>query len=341
MDARTFEKRSDDSSESHKGRTVLVVQEGPGKVVSFSAAKPDRRSVTTVGEKPHEIELAPDGKTAFISNFGLLEVNHQIGTTGTTISVLDVRHGTERRRFDLPAGSAAPHGLKLRPLEYRELFTNAEVGNEGMVVFEAESGAVLRTFGLPKGVHNFIFNSDGTALFAFTTNNDVARIDPDRGTVVVSTNLAAPRGLAWTADDRYLIVGGNNELIFLNPRNLTTEFLLGDLGVGQIFYPAATSDGRWIFAPAVLDGVVLAIDTATGKVAHRIETGSPLQVVPDGKRAWVSNVLVPPELLPPNAEPRMGGVVLLDLRTFTTVPIPDIPDANGITVSTVHSSKDH
>jgi hypothetical protein len=57
-------------------------------------------------------------------------------------------------------------------------------------------------------------------------------------------------------------------------------------------------------------------------------------------RAWVSNVLVPPELLEPNATPRLGGVVLLDLTTFRTVAIPDLIDANGIGVSSVRSWKD-
>jgi len=316
-----------------RGQTVLVVQEGPGKVVLVSQFNPHHRRAIEVGEKPHEIEITPDGKTAFVSNFGLLEVNHQIGIPGTTISVLDIHRGIERTRYILPPDRTAPHGLKLRPPQYKELFTNAETGNEGMVVFDAETGSVLRTFGLPHGVHNFVFNSDGTALFAFTTTNNVLRISPETGTVAVSANIGAPRGLAWTAGHRHLMVGGNNELVLLNPADLAIETRFSNLGVGQIFYPSATPDGRWILAPAVIDGVVLVVDAATGAVAHRIQTGSPLQVIIDGTLAWVSNVLVPPELLPPNAEPRTGGVVILELDTFRTVPIPDIPDANGIAVS--------
>lgn len=324
---------------SRKGHTVLVVQEGLGRVISFSTANAYRRKVIDVGEKPHEIELTPDGRTAFVSNFGLLEVNHQIGTPGTTISELDVRRGIERGRFDLPSGYTAPHGLKLRPPRYRELFTNTEVGYEAMVVFDAASGMVLRTFGLPHGVHNFIFNAEGTALFAFTTTDNVLRIDPDQGTIMASTTVASPRGLAWTWDRRHLIVGGMNELVFLNPRDLSVESRIGNLGLSQIFYPSATPDGQWILAPAVLDGVVLVIDVTTGRIAHRVETGSPLQVVPDGRCAWVSNVLVPPELLEPGAAPRLGGVVRLDLKTFKTVAIPDMIDANGIGVSQVRSRK--
>lgn len=80
------------------------------------------------------------------------------------------------------------------------------------------------------------------------------------------------------------------------------------------------------------------LEAATGTVVHSIETGSPLQVVPDGNRAWVSNVQVPPSMSPRNAQPRLGGIVLLDLTTFTTTAVAQVPDASGIAVTSVSSS---
>ncbi|MBN9663230.1 MAG: hypothetical protein J0H49_33835 [Acidobacteria bacterium] len=314
-------------------KTVLVVQEGLGQVVLFAADHPEVQKTVRVGEKPHEIEVTPDGRTAFVSNFGLLEVNHQVGTPGTTISVLDVQAGLERNRFQLPPGCTAPHGLKLRPPKYRELFTNAEVGREAMVVFDAVSGMVLRTFDLPPGVHNFIFSADGRSLFAFTTTGRVLRLDAERGSIQAQAEIAAPRGLGWTADHRRLIVGGRNELVLLKPEDLSVEARFGNLDVGQVFYPAATGDGRWILAPAVLDGVLLVVDAKTGAVAQRIKSGSPLLVVQDGPHAWISNVLVPSQMLPAGATPRNGGISLLDLRTMAAAPVEGVPDANGVAVT--------
>jgi DNA-binding beta-propeller fold protein YncE len=316
-------------------QTVAVVQEGPGKVVVFPAHDPSHQTAVSVSPRPHEIEVAPDGLTAYVSNFGLLEANHKVGTPGTTISVVDLQHPAERARFRLPTGFTAPHGLKLRPPKYRELFTNAEEGSGGMVVFDAVSGTLLRTFPLPPDVHNFLFNADGSALFAFTLTGNVCRIDPQSGKVAACVETGSPRGLAWTADGRYLVVSGKDELLILEPAHLSVVRKIRNLGVGQIFYPVATPDGRWLLAPAVLDGVVLVINASSGAVAYRIETGSPLMVAldPDGKHAWISDVLVPAGLFGPDTKAREGGVVLLDLTTFTTTPIFGIPDANGLAIT--------
>jgi DNA-binding beta-propeller fold protein YncE len=316
-------------------QTVAVVQEGPGKVVVFPAHDPSHQTAVSVSARPHEIEVAPDGLTAYVSNFGLLEANHKVGTPGTTISVVDLQHPAERARFRLPPGFTAPHGLKLRPPKYRELFTNAEEGSGGMVVFDAASGTLLRTFPLPPGVHNFLFNADGSALFAFTLTGNVCRIDPQSGKVAACVETGSPRGLAWTANGRDLVVSGKDELLILEPAHLSVVRKIRNLGVGQIFYPVATPDGRWLLAPAVLDGVVLVINASTGALAHRIETGSPLMIAldPDGKRAWISDVLVPAGLFGPDTKAREGGVVLLDLTTFTTTPISGIPDTNGLAIT--------
>jgi sugar lactone lactonase YvrE len=119
----------------------------------------------------------------------------------------------------------------LRPPEYRELFTNAEEGKEQMIAFDVDSGKILRAFPLPPGVHNFIFSADGTAVYTFTTSNEILRIDPERGYLTACVKVASPRGLAWSADNRHLLVSGKNEILQLEPAHLAVESRFSDLGV--------------------------------------------------------------------------------------------------------------
>ena len=167
----------------------------------------------------------------------------------------------------------------------------------------------------------------------------MVRIDPDSGEVLNTAVVRSPRGLAWTSDAKYLIVGGKDELLLLSPSSLKVAMRWSKLGVGQIFYPLSSSDGKWIFAPAVIDGVVLVVDAVTGAVAHRVQTGSPLLAVQDGNSLWVSNVLVPPAMLPKDAAKRMGGIVVVNLTTFQTTAVPGLEDTNGIALSGVTLSQ--
>lgn len=45
-----------------------------------------------------------------------------------------------------------------------------------MVVFNTDSGMVVRSSALPEGVHNFIFSDDGADLYAFTMTGSVIRL---------------------------------------------------------------------------------------------------------------------------------------------------------------------
>jgi hypothetical protein len=94
---------------------VLVVQEGLNQVTVLRQDAVGARTVIKVGEKPHEVSISKDGLTAYVSNFGLLEANHKVGTPGSTISVIDVAQKREMTRFKLPPGAGGPHGLKIRP----------------------------------------------------------------------------------------------------------------------------------------------------------------------------------------------------------------------------------
>jgi DNA-binding beta-propeller fold protein YncE len=258
-------------------------------------ANPNRSRSVSLGLQPHEIELSRDGRVAYVSNFGLLEANHRIGTPGTSISVVDLVTGRETRKFVLPAACLAPHGVKLRPSKYRELFVNTEEGQQALVVFDVNTGKVLRQLSIPPSIHNFVFDGSGSRLYAFATDGNLYRINPDDGAVMARSEVSSPRGLTWTSDRAYLIASGKGELVLLNPDTLAIARRI-PVQADQIFYPQALNDGETILAGAPLDKVLLVVNLKTGSVQRRIKTsGRPLQICleRDGARAWVGNVPPP------------------------------------------------
>ena len=112
-----------------------------------------------VGSWPHEVEVSRDGRTAYVTQFGITDYDSRIGTPGDHVSRIDLASARETGRYALPEGLRAPHGVKLRPSS-DELFVNAEAGHDTMLVYDADSRRLLRTFPLEKGSHNFVFSSE-------------------------------------------------------------------------------------------------------------------------------------------------------------------------------------
>ena len=202
--------------------SILAVEEMLGRVTILASADPQRRVSIPVGYKPHEIVVSADGRAAYVSNFGLNDADNRNGTPGDTVSVIDIEHARVRTELHLPHGLKAPHGLGFRPQHSRELFVNAELGDQ-MVVFDALKNQVKRAYVLPVGIHNFVFSKDGDALFAFASAGSVYRMDSESGQVRMARDMgAAVRGLAWTHDGQQLIAAVKGEIVMLNPTDLST-----------------------------------------------------------------------------------------------------------------------
>src|SRR5690606_20038375 len=132
---------------SRSGADVLVVvEETAGRVSVIDTHAGTVLHRVRVDSLPHEVEVAADGRTAYVSNFGLRDYDLRPGRPGGSVAVIDIprgRHlghlwlaGDSLRARDTTGVSRGPHGLKLRPPAGRELFVNAEVGGDSMMVFD-------------------------------------------------------------------------------------------------------------------------------------------------------------------------------------------------------------
>lgn len=311
---------------------LVVVEENAARVTLLDAEGGAVLHRVDVDSLPHEVEVDVEGRTAYVSNFGLRDYDLRIGRPGRSVAVIDLvrgRHlghlwlaGDSARAGDTVGVSRAPHGLKLRPSAARELFVNTEVGGDSMIVFDVETRRRLRSFALPAGTHNFMFSPGGDTLWLMSAASGVYRVDPTDGRVTGHLRTPTPaRGLEWMPDGR-LLVSGRAELLVVEPGSLHVERRIGGLGVGQILYTAVTPDGRYALAPAPRDSVVAVVDLASGRVVHRLRTGlAPIRVVvgPGGRRAYVANA-------------EDTHVSVIELRDFTLTRLDAVRGPNGLAI---------
>tara|TARA_R110002073_G_scaffold73085_17_gene178874 strand:- start:25447 stop:28116 length:2670 start_codon:yes stop_codon:yes gene_type:complete len=283
------------------------------------AAADGERHRSYVGMWPHELAVSPDGKTAFVTHFGLKDYDELIGATGSTISVIDVPRMCETRRlytFGFDNGNEtteeqyykyrAPHGVKLQPNTSR-LYVNVEANLDGdndhhMLIYDLSSKAntPIDVWKIPEETHNFIFSASGLSMWLFSGRDGVRRYDirinatssmpvekvhfkPQRGAI---------RGLTLSADETKLIASGSGEIIVLNPITLEVLQTIPVPGVRQFLYTSILANGHFVLAPAVWEGKVYPIDLQRGKALRPVILGSdPVHVglAPHEKIAYVTH----------------------------------------------------
>jgi DNA-binding beta-propeller fold protein YncE len=304
---------------AQRAYTVVAVQSLQESVSAFPSDHPEMITAVKVAYKPHEIAISADGRTAYVSNFGLNDANNLTGIPGTTLSVIDVASMTVSKTLTMPAALKAPHGVGLRPGHQTQLFTNAEEG-DAMVVFDCGSGAVLRQFPIPAGIHNFVFSADGAGF--------VVRIDAENGKVTGRYDAGSPvRGLTWVGSGKgvELEVSVMGAVVLLNPKDMSVRKRFTFPDGKQTYYAAVTSDQRMLLVPSIEGGDVKVVRLSDGKVVKSIPIDSPLRVIipPDGLSAYVSTVN-------PKSHP-----TVIDLKTFETHQIAGLNQTNGIGISAI------
>ena len=74
--------------------TLIVLVKGASELAIVDPTSLKILARVATGEAPHEVALSPDGKTAYVSNYGAR-------TPGNSISVIDLATQKEIKRVDL------------------------------------------------------------------------------------------------------------------------------------------------------------------------------------------------------------------------------------------------
>ncbi len=294
---------------------VLSVQETSGQlgIVSSGGAM---MATIPISERPHEIAVTLNGKTAYVSQFGITDYDSRLGTPGDRVAEIDLLNARRVADFILPPPARGPHGVKLRPAT-SELFVNVEAGGYEMFVFDTRTRQLLRSFPLPNGTHNFVFSADGKSLYSFAGANGASRIDPDDGSVLAQRDVGSPiRGLFLT-NAGTILASAKGALFTLEPV---------DLGIVQRL--EAPRPGQYIYAEQWPDGMIVAPSPSDGGIAIFPANGGPPQFVTTGR----SPILVrrgPNNLIyVSNAED--DHISVLGLRGENVLTIEGLSGPNGL-----------
>lgn len=227
------------------------------------------------GTGPHEVRVAPDGRTAYV-------------VAGRTITAVDLASRTVARTFDL--GEVLAHDVRISR-DGRRLWV-ACAPQRTVLEIDAGSGAVVNRFDTGRDGAWFVeVNPDETKLYTPNLEGtSVSVITRATGEVKVLPLDYQAYGVDITPDGRHVLVSG------LNQRGVAVIDTSRD-AVSRTIETTANS-GRIRISP---DGLRVVVATANSVAVFEIASGrligeTPLPVSPkvmalsgDGRRAYLTN----------------------------------------------------
>jgi YVTN family beta-propeller protein len=234
--------------------TVVVVCKSDFQLALVDPATEKVLLKLPTGLGPHEVAVSPDGRTAYVSNFGRYSV-YPAGDTlhdkaGNTITVIDLVGRKVTATFDLgthtgPHGMVASHDGKL-------LWVTTETP-QAVLELDSATGKITHVWNTTQERSHMIVATPNENKFYVTNtvSGTVSAIDRTTGEVKV------------------LPTGPGTEGIAISP------------------------DGKEVWAASRLDDKIEIISTATDTIVTRFPSGGKgpkrMDFTPDGTQVWVTN----------------------------------------------------
>jgi YVTN family beta-propeller protein len=233
---------------------LIVLNKSDDRAAIIDPASLETRGLVTTGEGPHEVAVSPDGRTAWVTNYGLSAVfrdgAQRRNLPGRTITVIDLATATVRDSFDLGT-LERPHGIQVSR-DGSRLWVTCE-GAQTVAMLDARSGAILKRW---------------------RTDQEISHM------------------LVATPDERKLYVAniGSGSVTVIEVETDRVQSLVTGAGAEGI---DVTPDGREVWVTNRSDNTIAVIDVAEDEVAARFPSGGQMPIrikfTPDGQKALVSN----------------------------------------------------
>jgi DNA-binding beta-propeller fold protein YncE len=248
---------------------LLVLEKSDGAMAIVDPATLKVVGRVAAGKDPHEIEASPDGKTAYISNYGGLD------STFNTIAVVDV--AAQKALAPISLGALrSPHGLAFAG---GKLYFTAET-SKVFGRYDPATQAIDWVLGTGQDrTHMVIVSRDGERVF--TSNVSSGTIS-----IIEQVTPPAPPGPPPGAP----AAGGPPPGMPSGGPRKTWEVTSVASGRGSEGFDLSP-DGKTIWAANAQDGMVTVIDVAAKKAVVTFPVavhGNRLKFTLDGKRVLIS-----------------------------------------------------
>lgn len=245
-----------------------------------AAAQPPRIEVQAVAETgcmPKGVILSPDGKHAYVTNFGQGDRNN--------VDVFDAATLTHEETIHVPGNVVesvlSPDGWTL----YASNFLR-----DSVMFIDLRTRKVTHEIATGKHPKILVLSPDGRSLFAANwTGKSVSQIDVPSAKVVrtLPTGLH-PRGMVMTQKGVLYVANFDERSIdvFEGP-DLSDHHRLETCPIPR--HLALSPDEKLLFVSCFHDSMIEALDLATEKVVHAVDVGSSpksLEASRDGRWVW-------------------------------------------------------
>jgi YVTN family beta-propeller protein len=276
---------------------VYVASAGTGTVTPIKVATGRAAKPIPVGAGADAIAITPDGKTAFVADYG---------DNGNGHSVTPIDVATGRAGAPIKVGSG-PDAIAITPdgkTAYVANYGNQNGNGDTVTPVDVATGRTGAPIKVGKGPWAIAITPDGktayVANYGSNSGNTVTPIDVETGRPSPPVTVGeGPDGIAITPDGKtaYVADHGTGRRGTVTPIDVATGRTGTPIQVGTGPWGIAiTPDGRTAYvADFGLNGhghTVTPIDAATGRAGAPIQVGKgpvAIAITPDGKTAYVAN----------------------------------------------------
>lgn len=248
------------------------------------------------GKGPHEVAVSPDGKFAYVSNYGAYGVfregEQRRTEPGNTITVIDLKERKVKQTYDL-GGYRSPHGIRVSR-DGKTVWVTCE-GLQAVVEIDTVEGKIRRAFKTNQQTsHMVVPTKDEKKLYVSNIGSgSVSVIDRAETKVANITTAAGTEGIDLAPSGKEVWVtnrGANTISVIDTATDKVVESF--DSGGKMPIRVKFTPNGKEAWVSNAQSNNVTVFDAATRKLLATVEVGQMpvgIQMSPDGKRAYVAN----------------------------------------------------